>query len=130
MAHNFGDVRADNRRSDFVPSLAARVKALLEIKSPKAVCYDIPFGCPGWLQGLIQAHCFLAAGSGERALVILQEQEGSDDPGEIEVSNPHGSVVINQAGWGTEIPVKTAARAPAGASSPRGQRPVMRPSAS
>jgi 3-oxoacyl-[acyl-carrier-protein] synthase III len=73
VAHNFGDVSAESRRSDFVPSLAARVKALLRIRNPMAICYDIPFGCPGWLQGLIQADCFLTAGQGKRALVIGAE---------------------------------------------------------
>ncbi|HMB69148.1 MAG TPA: ketoacyl-ACP synthase III [bacterium] len=82
VAHNFGDVRVDNRSSDFVPSLAARVKARLGIRSPGAVCYDIPFGCPGWLQGLIQAHCFLTAGHGRRALVIGAETLSR-------VSDPH-----------------------------------------
>ena len=50
VAHNFGDVRADNPRSDFVPSLAARVKQKLGIRNPFCVAYDLPFGCPGWLQ--------------------------------------------------------------------------------
>ena len=62
VAHNFGDVAADNRRSDLVPSLAARVKALLGIQNPAAVAYDLPFGCPGWLQGVIQADYFLRSG--------------------------------------------------------------------
>ncbi len=41
---------------------------------------------------------------GNSAQVILLDQEGSETTGEIEVSNAHGSVVINQAGFGTEIP--------------------------
>ena len=73
VAHNFGDVRADNRRSDFVPSLAARVKAKLRIENPRAVAYDLPFGCPGWLQGVIQADYFLRSGDASRALVIGAE---------------------------------------------------------
>ena len=73
VAHNFGDVRADNRRSDFVPSLAARVKAKLKIGNPGTIAYDLPFGCPGWLQGVIQADCFLASGQARRALVIGAE---------------------------------------------------------
>jgi 3-oxoacyl-[acyl-carrier-protein] synthase-3 len=73
VAHNFGDVCSGNRRSDLVPSLAARVKQRLGIRSPRAVCYDIPFGCPGWLQALIQADTFLASGNGRKALVIGAE---------------------------------------------------------
>lgn len=73
VAHNFGDVRADNRRSDLVPSLAARVKQRLGIKTPRAICYDLPFGCPGWLQGVIQVDSFIASGAVKKALVIGAE---------------------------------------------------------
>jgi len=73
VAHNFGDVRADNRRSDFVPSLAARVKHRLGIKNPRMVAYDLPFGCPGWLQAMIQVNYFIKSGDARRALVIGAE---------------------------------------------------------
>jgi len=73
VAHNFGDVRDNNRRSDFVPSLAARVKQKLEIANPSCVAYDLPFGCAGWLQGLIQADYFLRSGDAKRALIIGTE---------------------------------------------------------
>ncbi|HDS00777.1 MAG TPA: ketoacyl-ACP synthase III [candidate division Zixibacteria bacterium] len=82
VAHNFGDVRADNRRSDFVPSLAARVKHKLEIQNPRTVAYDLPFGCPGWLQGVIQADYFLKSGDAKKALVIGAETLSR-------VSDPH-----------------------------------------
>ena len=73
VAHNFGDVRADNRRSDFVPTLAARVKHRLGIVNPRTIAYDVPFGCPGWLQGVIQADYYLRSGDCRRALVIGSE---------------------------------------------------------
>jgi 3-oxoacyl-[acyl-carrier-protein] synthase III len=73
VAHNFGDVKCDNRKSDFVPSLAARVKFKLEIKNPKAVAYDLPFGCPGWLQGVIQADYYIKSGDAKKILVIGAE---------------------------------------------------------
>lgn len=73
VAHNFGDVKADNKRSDFVPTLASRVKHKLEIENPKTIAYDIPFGCPGWLQGMIQADYYIKAGDAKRALVIGAE---------------------------------------------------------
>jgi len=81
-AHNFGDVKMENRRSDFVPSLAARVKEKLRIKNPGAVCYDIAFGCPGWLQGMIQADYYLKSGDARRALIIGTETLSR-------VSDPH-----------------------------------------
>jgi 3-oxoacyl-[acyl-carrier-protein] synthase-3 len=70
FAHNFGDVLADNRRCDFCPSLAARVKQHLKIENPECIAYDLPFGCPGWVQGVIQADYFLKSGDASRALVI------------------------------------------------------------
>ena len=73
VAHNFGDVKADNRRSDFVPSLAARVKHKLQIKNPKTIAYDVPFGCPGWLQGMIQANYYIKSGDAKKAMVIGAE---------------------------------------------------------
>ena len=62
VAHNFGDIRHDNRRSDFVPTLAARIKQRLEISNPGCIAYDLPFGCPGWLQAVIQVDYFLRSG--------------------------------------------------------------------
>jgi 3-oxoacyl-[acyl-carrier-protein] synthase-3 len=82
VAHNFGDVRADNRRSDFVPSLAARVKQNLAIANPWCIAYDLPFGCPGWVQAVIQTDYFLGSGDAERALVIGAETLSR-------VSDPH-----------------------------------------
>lgn len=73
VAHNFGDVSSSNRRSDFVPSLAARVKHKLGIENPKTIAYDLPFGCPGWLQGVIQADYYLRSGDAKRVLVIGAE---------------------------------------------------------
>jgi 3-oxoacyl-[acyl-carrier-protein] synthase-3 len=73
VAHNFGDIKSDNKRSDFVPSLAARVKHKLEIESPDAVAYDLAFGCPGWLQAMIQADYFIRSGDAKKVLVIGAE---------------------------------------------------------
>ena len=73
VGHNFGDVRADNKRSDFVPSLAARVKQKLAVQNPKTIAYDLVFGCPAWLQGMIQADYYLKSGDAKRALVIGAE---------------------------------------------------------
>jgi len=73
VAHNFGDIKSDNKRSDFVPSLAARVKHKLKIESPDAVAYDLPFGCPGWLQAVIHANYFIKSGDAKNILVIGAE---------------------------------------------------------
>ena len=59
VAHNYGDLRHNSIQSDTVPSIASRVKHLLQIKNPKCVGYDILFGCPGWIEGVIQANAFI-----------------------------------------------------------------------
>ncbi|MBI5013876.1 MAG: ketoacyl-ACP synthase III [Deltaproteobacteria bacterium] len=98
VAHNFGDVRADNRRSDFVPSLAARVKQRLGIVNPWCVAYDLPFGCPGWLQAVIQADYFLRSGDAKRALVVgaetLSRVSDPHDRDSMIYSDGAGAVVI------------------------------------
>ena len=73
VAHNFGDVSDNNKIVDIVPSLAARVKHKLKIENPFCVAYDLPFGCPGWLQGVIQADYFIKSGDAKRILVIGAE---------------------------------------------------------
>ena len=73
VAHNFGDVRHNSNRSDMVPSLAARVKYKLAIENPYTVAYDLPFGCPGWLQAVIQADYYIKSGDAKRILVIGAE---------------------------------------------------------
>ncbi|MGG5207475.1 3-oxoacyl-ACP synthase III family protein [Chryseobacterium sp. MIQD13] len=73
FAHNFGDVRFGTVQSDSVPSLASRVKHLLKIKNNFCVAYDVLFGCPGWIEGVIQANAFIKSGIAKRCLVIGAE---------------------------------------------------------
>jgi 3-oxoacyl-[acyl-carrier-protein] synthase-3 len=73
VAHNFGDVKHKTIQSDILPCLAARIKNNLRIKNPKCVAYDILFGCPGWIEGVIQANAFITAGIAKTCLVIGTE---------------------------------------------------------
>ena len=73
VANNFGDTTFDNRASVHVPSLASKVKHRLGIKNPETVAYDITFGCPGWLQGVIQADYFIKSGDANKILIIGAE---------------------------------------------------------
>lgn len=82
VGHNFGDVRSDNPQGDQVPSLAARVKNKLRIKNPYTVAFDLPFGCPGWLQALILADIHIKCGEAKKILVIGAETLSR-------VSDPH-----------------------------------------
>ncbi|TDD75854.1 3-oxoacyl-ACP synthase III family protein [Flavobacterium caseinilyticum] len=73
FAHNFGDVKHGAIQSDMLPSLATRVKNKLQINNPKCVAYDILFGCPGWIEGVLQANAFIKSGMAKRCLVIGSE---------------------------------------------------------
>ena len=73
VAHNFGDLHSGETHTDMVPSIAARVKHKLQIKNPETVAYDMIFGCPGWLESLIQANYYIQSGDAQRVLVIGAE---------------------------------------------------------
>jgi 3-oxoacyl-[acyl-carrier-protein] synthase-3 len=73
VAHNFGDVITKTIQTDVLPCIAARVKHNLGIENPACVAYDILFGCPGWVQGIIQAHAFIRSGIAKKCLVIGAE---------------------------------------------------------
>jgi 3-oxoacyl-[acyl-carrier-protein] synthase III len=73
VAHNFGDVVHNSNRVTMVPTLASKIKALLQIANPDCVAYDLPFGCPGWVEGLIHANAFIKSGYAKRCLVIGTE---------------------------------------------------------
>ena len=70
FAHNFGETMEDNMRMDVVPSLASRLKQKLGIVNPSAVAYDILFGCPGWVQAVIQADYYIRSGDAKKVLVV------------------------------------------------------------
>ena len=108
VAHNFGDVKADDRSVDLVPSLAARVKKRLEIQNPATVALDMAFGCPGWLEGMIQADYCLRCGDAKRVLVIGAETLSR-------VSDPHDrDSMIYADGAGATIVEATQSSTPVG----------------
>ena len=100
VAHNYGDVKPDAEQSDTVPSLASRVKHLLQIKNPKCVGYDLLFGCPGWIEGVIQANAFIKAGIAKRCLVIgtetLSRVIDKHDRDSMIYSDGAGAVIIEE----------------------------------
>jgi 3-oxoacyl-[acyl-carrier-protein] synthase III len=73
VAHNFGDIKSGTIQSDALPCLAARVKNKLQIQNPKCVAFDILFGCPGWIEGMLQAYALLKSGMANKCLVIGAE---------------------------------------------------------
>ena len=73
LGQNFGDIQKGTIQTDILPSLASRVKHLLQIKNPNCVAYDVVFGCPGWVEGIIQAYTYMRAGLAKKCLVIGAE---------------------------------------------------------
>ena len=70
VAHNFGEIDYNTNQYIALPSVATLVKHKLEIKNDNCVAYDIIFGCPGWVEGIIQAKAFINSGMAKKCLVI------------------------------------------------------------
>jgi 3-oxoacyl-[acyl-carrier-protein] synthase-3 len=70
LAHNFGSIAGGSTHFDLLPSIASRVKHALRIKNANCIAFDIIFGCPGWLQGVILARQHMMTDNAKRILVI------------------------------------------------------------
>ncbi|MDO5615962.1 MAG: ketoacyl-ACP synthase III [Cruoricaptor ignavus] len=71
-ATNFGEI--DNYgQSSFMPSLSALIKHKLGIKNTKCINYDMIFGCPGWVEGMILADTLIKSGRAKNILVVGSE---------------------------------------------------------
>ena len=101
LGHNFGDVRSGQLQSDMLPALAARVKQNLGIKNPSCVAYDVIFGCPGWVEGMIQAQAFIKAEMAQRCLVIgaetLSRVVDSNDRDSMIFADGAGAAIVAQS---------------------------------
>ncbi|NAW50600.1 ketoacyl-ACP synthase III [Elizabethkingia argentiflava] len=72
LASNFGEVNP-NGSANFMPSMSARIKNKLKIKNRKCVNYDMIFGCPGWVEGVILANDLIQAKRAKTILVVGSE---------------------------------------------------------
>lgn len=100
VAHNFGNVIKDTIQTAAVPSLASLIKNALGIRNPNCVAYDILFGCPGWLQGLIQSDAYIKVGLAKKTLIIgteaLSRVIDMYDRDSMIFSDGAGAVVLEQ----------------------------------
>ena len=107
VAHNFGDVSHGQSQGDTLPSLASRVKHLLRIKNPKCVAYDLLFGCPGWIEGVIQANAFIKSGIAKKCLVIgaetLSRIVDPFDRDSMIYSDGAGATIIEESSEGGQL---------------------------
>ncbi len=99
VAHNFGDTQNGSTIPEMMPSLAAKVKNKLGLKNPTCVSYDIIFGCPGWVQAMIQADVYIKSGHAKTCLVIgtesLSRNVDPSDRDSMIFSDGAGAVVLS-----------------------------------
>lgn len=70
VAHNAGNMLEGRQGFHTVPNMAALLKNRLGITNYECFAYDLLFGCPGWLQGVIQAHQAIQMGDAKHVLVV------------------------------------------------------------
>lgn len=71
-ANNFGEADLNGNNS-FVPSLSALIKHKLQITNKRCIAYDMIFGCPGWIEGMILADILIKSGKAKNILVVGSE---------------------------------------------------------
>lgn len=107
VAHNFGDLKEGYIQGDTLPSLATRVKHKLKINNPKCVAYDLIFGCPGWLEGMIQANAFIKSGIANKCMVIgaetLSRIVDDYDRDSMIYADGAGATIVERSDAGGEI---------------------------
>lgn len=102
IAHNSGNMLA-NTKGDFhpVPNMAAVLKHRLGIENYNCAAYDILFGCPGWVQGIIQANHIIAAGDAKHVLVagveVISRLLDPNDLDSMLMADGCGAVIVSAA---------------------------------
>lgn len=106
VAHNFGNLVDQSQGSHLIPNLAALVKHHLQVKNPRCSAFDLLFGCPGWVQAMIQAHQAIACGDATHVLVVGVEAMSRvldpHDPDSMLFGDGAGAVVIKAAEEATQ----------------------------
>ncbi|MBK9155755.1 MAG: ketoacyl-ACP synthase III [Chloracidobacterium sp.] len=101
VAHNAGNMVPGTGAFHTVPNLAAALKHELHDTNHNCFAYDLLFGCPGWLQGIIQAHQAMAAGDAEHVLVVgLEIASRMLDPHDVDsmiLADGCGACVVSRS---------------------------------
>ncbi|MEZ4902545.1 MAG: 3-oxoacyl-ACP synthase III family protein [Spirosomataceae bacterium] len=84
-----------------VPNMAALLKNRLGITNYECAAYDLLFGCPGWLQGIIQAHQAIQMGDATNVLVVgIEVASRLLDPHDLDsmiLADGCGAAIISRA---------------------------------
>jgi 3-oxoacyl-[acyl-carrier-protein] synthase-3 len=102
VAHNAGNMLEGMNGFHTVPNMAALLKNKLVISNYDCFAYDILFGCPGWLQGVIQAHQAIQMGDAKNVLVVgIEVASRLVDPNDLDsmiLADGCGATVISSGG--------------------------------
>ncbi len=96
-----------------VPNLASCLKHELNCTNHGCFAYDVLFGCPGWLQSVIQAHQTIQCGDARHILVAgLEVASRLLDPHDVDsmiLADGCGACVVSGSTTGTRgiIPYST-----------------------
>lgn len=105
VAHNAGNMIPQTGAFHPVPNLAALLKNSLDCTNHRCFAYDILFGCPGWIQGVIQAHQTISAGDADHILVTgLEVASRMLDPHDVDsmiLADGCGACVVSRSDEGT-----------------------------
>lgn len=101
VAHNAGNMIPDTGAFHTVPNLAASLKHQLGCTDHDCFAYDLLFGCPGWLQGIIQAHQAIRCGDAEHVLVtgleVASRLLDPHDPDSMILADGCGACVVSRS---------------------------------
>lgn len=101
VAHNAGNMVPDTGAFHTVPNLAASLKHELACTNHDCFAYDLLFGCPGWLQGIIQAHQAIRCGDAEHVLVtgleVASRMLDPHDPDSMILADGCGACVVSRS---------------------------------
>jgi 3-oxoacyl-[acyl-carrier-protein] synthase-3 len=104
VAHNAGNMIPDTGAFHTVPNLAAALKHELHSTNHNCFAYDVLFGCPGWLQGIIQAHHAIQCDGAEHILVtgleVASRLLDPHDPDSMILADGCGACVISRSDIG------------------------------
>jgi 3-oxoacyl-[acyl-carrier-protein] synthase-3 len=82
--------------------MAALLKNKLVIANHECFAYDLLFGCPGWLQGIIQAHQAIQMGDAKNVLVVgLEVASRLMDPHDLDsmiLADGCGATIVTSGG--------------------------------
>jgi 3-oxoacyl-[acyl-carrier-protein] synthase-3 len=102
VAHNAGNMLEGRDGFHTVPNMAALLKNKLAIANHECFAYDLLFGCPGWLQGIIQAHQAIQMGDAKNVLVVgLEVASRLMDPHDLDsmiLADGCGATIVTSGG--------------------------------